>query len=357
MSVEFIEELKKQWMAMIDAIGDPLVLLSEDLTIVRQNKAYVDNALVGSSFGELVGRKCYEVFASRTSPCTHCKIKSVLQKKKNSTWNTTELRADREFQVRVHALPADQFGKRHMVVHYQDVTDMRSIQETLARADKLAALGKLAGGVAHEINSPLAGILAFSQMALREMVPDNPHRSDMEQIEDAARKCKAIVEGLLGFARQEKPEEATSLDLIEVLQSTLRLVAPLLRKHHIELLLSISDGEKAWVKGHSGKLGQVILNLVSNAIYAMKEGGGVLEIRLSQSDSDATISVQDSGTGIDVAILGRIFDPFFTTKPVGEGTGLGLSISYSIVKQHGGEIKVVSSPGLGTTFTLVLLKG
>lgn len=360
MSVEFVEDLKKQWMAMIDAIGDPLVILDGEFNVLRQNRAYFETALQRGelSIREMGGKKCYEVFAGRTTPCKHCKLQKASQANTSERWHTGNLIPEREFEIRVHPLPNEGMSapteRPLLVVHYRDVTQLRSMQEELARADKLGALGKLAGGVAHEINSPLAGILAFAQMALREMEVANPHKQDMQEIEDAAKKCKTIVEGLLGFARQDKPTETAQVDILAALRSTLRLVSPMLKRSQIDLVLEISDSEKTLVDGNSGKLCQVFLNLATNAIYAMKEGGGVLQVRATVDSHAVRIAFEDSGIGIDPTILGRVFDPFFTTKPVGEGTGLGLSISYSIIKQHGGDITVVSQPGLGTTFLVTL---
>lgn len=381
--VEFVEDLKHQWMAMIDAIDDPLVIIDSDYTIHRQNRSYFEHGerTQGRSIRELRGLKCYEVFAGRSSPCKHCQLPKALREGKSVSWSTNVLKPEREIEVRVRPLmgeegrsvslpPAPQRddddeisarsprvgragGLQRIVVHYRDVTEMRGLQENLARSDKLAALGKLAGGVAHEINSPLAGILAFAQMVQREMAEDNPHKQDMEEIAEAARKCKTIVEQLLGFARQEKPTEHQTFDVNETVRSTLRLANALLRKHHIDVQLDLGESP-AWVAGSAGKIGQVVLNLVTNALYAMKECGGTLVVRSRSEDGAVYLSVEDSGTGIDPSHLKKIFDPFFTTKPVGEGTGLGLSISYSIVKQHGGNIQVQSSPGLGTTFIIEL---
>lgn len=360
-----IEELKRQWLAMMDAVDDPLVILGADYRIIRQNRAYLRSASneAGLSIREVPGERCYEVFAGRTAPCAHCKLQQALSGQGDTQWTTAKLFEGREHDIRVHPLPDE---PAQAVVHYRDITQLRSLQEGLARADKLSALGKLAGGVAHEINSPLAGILAFAQMALQEMPEADPHKSDLREIEAAARKCKVIVEGLLGFARQEgKQDDADAIcDLIETLAGTLRLAAPLIRKQRVSVAAEDVDALEAgkrpdppdslMVRGSAGKLGQVFLNLVTNALYAMKEGGGQLGIRVLPTPEKVTVEVEDTGTGIAPAHLQAIFDPFFTTKPVGEGTGLGLSISYSIVKQFGGEIRVRSEVGSGTVFTVIL---
>lgn len=354
MTIEFIEGLKYQWMAMIDAISDPLALLDDDYSILRQNKAYTDLAAASDlDIRHFKGHKCYESFAGQKSPCKHCKLgalKSSSSGQNFVTWETSTLFSDKVFSVRVHkVLQGDSF---FFVVHYRDETAQKIMQEQLAQADKLAALGKMAGGVAHEINSPLAGILAFSQMVLKEMDADDPHRDDLKEIEDGARKCKVIVEGMLGFSRQEKPSEMQPTDVFEAARSTLRLASAILRKHHIDLQSEFVP-ESAVVFGSQGKLGQVFLNLVTNAIYVMREGG-VLTLEGKVTETDAVVTVSDTGPGIEPAVVGKIFDPFFTTKPIGEGTGLGLSIVYSIVKQHAGKIEVQSLAGLGSTFTVTI---
>jgi two-component system NtrC family sensor kinase len=366
MSVEFVEKLKKQWMAMIDAIADPLVLLDSNYNILRQNKSYVELALnePGADIRAFRGQKCYELFAGRESPCVNCKLKDSLTQERDPHWTTTDLFPDKTIEVTVHRMPREEFedqaaapSERDLfVVHYRDVSEKRLLQDSLARADKLAALGKLAGGVAHEINSPLAGILAFSQMVLRELNDENPHKQDLLEIEDAARKCKVIVEGLLGFARQDQPAERTAVNIFNIIRSTLRLVSPMLSKNHVQLATNFSNETDATFIGSSGKLSQVFLNLITNAIYAMKDEGGLLEIEGQATHSSVRITVRDSGPGIEPHHIGKIFDPFFTTKPIGEGTGLGLSITYSIVKQHGGTISVHSAPGVGTAFSVELPK-
>lgn len=349
-NLERVEELKRQWMAMIDAIKDPLAIVGSSYGLQRQNMPYFHEAQAkgDASIRDLGGRSCYEVFAGRTTPCTHCRLSEALADGRPRSWNTDALVPERTFEIRVHPM-----GDR-AVVHYRDVTELQTMQESLARSDKLAALGKLAGGVAHEINSPLAGILAFAQMALREMSEDDAHKQDMREIEDAARKCKAIVEGLLGFARQDKPSDTSEFDVFDSVRSTLRLASPMLKKSRIELHTFLPcHGTRAVVRGTPGKIDQVILNLITNAIQAM-EHGGTLEVSAHVQDPHVVVVVKDSGEGIDPSIIGRIFDPFFTTKTIGEGTGLGLSISYSIVKQHGGDIEVQSQMGVGTTFTFTL---
>jgi two-component system NtrC family sensor kinase len=356
MSIEFVEDLKRQWMAMIDSIDDPLVIIDSDFHILRQNLAYTRVAAEGKHYSirEYQGKKCYEVFAGRKKMCPHCLVKESLVTADKVEWECDTLFPERQYQIRAHRLHSGKGENSDwVVVHYRDLTEQKMMQERLAQSDKLAALGKLAGGVAHEINSPLAGILAFAQMALKEMDESNPHRNDLKEIEDAAKKCKTIVEGLLGFARQGRSGDVGEFNIFDVVHSTIRLAIPVLRKHSIELVVDFPQ-ESAQVVANPGKIGQVFLNLITNAIQSMRESGGTLTVDSKVEDASVTVSVHDTGYGISAENLKRIFDPFFTTKDVGEGTGLGLSISYSIVKQYGGEVRVQSSVGVGSSFSVVM---
>ena len=349
--LEWIEELKRQWMAMIDAVEDPLAIINEKFEIQRQNASYHREAASHSSLSirDYPGKTCYEVFAGRSSPCPKCLLTEALDQGQSRTWETTDLFANRLFEVRVQPGPEHKAA----VVHYRDVTAQKRLQESLSQADKLAALGKLSGRVAHELNSPLAGILAFAQMVLKELDAEDPHKQDLEEIESAAQKCKVIVEGMLGFARQDAAPEMKEFDLKESLLSVLRLAKPSLKKHQIQVDLVLPEGPVPYV-GCRGKIEQILLNLITNAMDAMKSGGDLCLSLLQQNP--LILEVEDNGTGIPAEELPRIFDPFFTTKPFGQGTGLGLSISYSIAKLHGGEIQVESTWGEGSVFRLVLPK-
>lgn len=352
-----IEDVKRQWMAMIDAISDPLALIDDEFQIIRQNGAYTQRALQGESLGitEFKGKRCYEVFAARTSPCPTCPLTQKKDLIQAVTWKSDKIIPERTLEVRIHPvhLPGE---KKSYVLHYRDVTDEILFQEELAKENRLAAVGRLASGVAHEINSPLAGILAFSQMAISEMKDGNPHKDDLKEIEEAAQKCKVIVESLLGLGRQPAALQKTNVNILDALSSTLRLANPLLKKHKIKLHSTIPE-ENFIVLGNQGKLGQVFLNLVTNAIHAMKDTGGDLSVTAALKQGTISITVSDSGPGIKPELLSKIFDPFFTTKPVGEGTGLGLAISHAIIKEHGGEIKASSILGEGATFTVSLPRG
>lgn len=359
-SKKLLEDIKLQWLTMIDTIEDPLVLIDHQFSILRQNKAYLQTIQKKQSsiqFKDLIGKKCFEIFANRNSPCSHCHVHSTNKKNSYVEWNTSQLIDDKTYAIRAHIMAEEkQHPSSRYVIHYRDITVQKNLQKSLSHSDKLAAIGKLAGGVAHEINSPLAAILAFTQILLSEIDPNTPHREDLEQIEIAARKCKEIVENLLSFARHEtKIEEKNPVHLIDEIQKTIKLAHGLLQQKHIKIIWDIENEHDDVILGNAGQIGQVFLNLITNAIQAM-QNGGFIEFERYDEDGFICISVQDSGSGIRPEIIDKIFDPFFTTKTVGEGTGLGLSITYSLIKQHGGDISVISDLNKGTNFTVRLPK-
>ena len=321
----------------------------KNYNIIQKNKAY--DQFITKKF-QKKETKCYEIFASQKTPCEHCLAHQTNRLAVTAKWLGAGFHFEKEFEIKARFLASDHNTSSPLyVVHYRDITVQKDLQKSLANAEKLAAIGKLAGGIAHEINSPLAGILAFTQVLLLE-IENETSREDLEQIEIAAKMCKEIVENLLSFAHQEtKIEKRSTVHVIEELHKTIRLARGLLHKKHIKVIWNILDENEDSILGNSGQVGQIFLNLIINAIQAMDEGGSI-EIMREKDSHFVTLLIQDTGCGIHSDIIDKIFDPFFTTKPIGEGTGLGLSVTYSLVKQHGGEISVSSTVNMGTTFKI-----
>jgi PAS domain S-box-containing protein len=240
-------------------------------------------------------------------------------------------------------------------IHYlvKDIEQRRLMELQIAQADKLASLGQLSAGVAHEINNPMGVILGYTQLLLREEAPDSEKHSDLKIIEKHVKNCKAIVEDLLSFSRSSKTEEKT-IKIHEIIDEVLNFVEQHAEIEHLDIIRRY-DEEIPVILLDEKKIKQVFINLIMNASHAIG-GSGTIEIRTNYDQPNESIQVQvtDSGYGISNADMKRIFDPFFTTKPTGEGTGLGLSVSYGIIKDHGGEITVESEPGQGSTFTVIL---
>ncbi|MBK8247245.1 MAG: PAS domain S-box protein [Gemmatimonadetes bacterium] len=239
-----------------------------------------------------------------------------------------------------------------LVVVIRDLTEERRLAEHLRQSEKLAALGELVAGVAHELNNPLAGISAFAQLLLED--PLDPEQAEsVRLIKREADRAVAVIRDLLFFSRKGGPAQG-AVNVNEIVEHTLRLRSYSLRSNGIDVRVDLDPALPA-VAGDGQRLHQVVLNLVVNAEHAM-QGADTrrLVVRTERRDVHVMIVVSDTGAGIPAETQHRIFEPFFTTKPQGEGTGLGLSVSYGIVKAHGGEIIVESSPGAGTTFRVTL---
>ncbi|MHB8763563.1 MAG: ATP-binding protein [Deferrisomatales bacterium] len=230
---------------------------------------------------------------------------------------------------------------------------LEEVQMQLIHADKMASLGKLAAGVAHEINNPLGGILLFGGLLLEDMDFSDPRREDMDRVVQEARRCREIVNSLLDFAHQKKRYQEP-VDLNAAVDQCLHLLGNKAIFHNISVRRELAAGLPL-VTGNPSQIKQVFTNIVSNAVDAM-EGEGVLTVRsgFGGDEGEVTVTFSDTGPGIPPQILGRIFDPFFTTKEPGKGTGLGLSLSYNIIRMHRGDIRVHCPSGGGTSFMVAL---
>lgn len=283
------------------------------------------------------------------------------------------LRLDGELRiVRTLAVPIRYKGQPATLAVLRDVTEerqiekeriqhakeleeaLRTLQETqqqLVQSEKLAAIGQLVAGVAHELNNPLTGVWGTAELVMRRDL-DETMREDMEVIHSEAARAVKIVQNLLSFARSHRPEKSYR-SMNDALEGVLELRAYEMRVSGIELERELqADLPESWFDFH--QMQQVFLNIAVNAEQAMTEahGGGKLTVRTRKVDGSIQISFTDDGPGIPKENLGRIFDPFFTTKEVGKGTGLGLSICYGIVQEHGGRLLVESEVGKGATFTV-----
>jgi len=230
--------------------------------------------------------------------------------------------------------------------------DLLEAEEQLMQSEKLASMGQLAAGVAHEINNPLGTVLIYSHMLLKNLPSDDPRREDLNMITREADRCRHIVRGLLDFSRQSKLEDELT-DVNALLGDTVELLRKQRDLGQVELVTDLrADLPKTVLDPEQMK--QAFINVIENALEAVPDGGRI-EIGTSLTPSgDVAVTISDSGGGIPEENLERIFHPFFTTKQIGRGTGLGLAIVYGIVKMHRGAISVDSKPGSGTTFSISL---
>jgi len=274
--------------------------------------------------------------------CPVCFLEKVKREKKaiSEYWEGYDNR-----YYYIHLYPVfNEEGEVIKVVHYvKDVTEKREMEEQMRITEKMAAIGQLSAGIAHEINNPLGGIrLCFNNLISTEMDEDTK-KTHIEVINSGLERIQGIIKQLLDFSKKTSLT-ISPVSVDKLLNNVLKLVEYSANKKGIEIIKNPSDGIPD-IMVDCNKMEQVFLNITLNAIQAMN-GPGKLTIETSQFNGNCVISFRDTGPGIPPEIMPYIFDPFFTTKPVGEGTGLGLSVSKSIVEQHGGRITVSSTEGM-----------
>jgi signal transduction histidine kinase len=229
--------------------------------------------------------------------------------------------------------------------------DKSKLREQLRHADRLATVGLLASGIAHELNEPLGSVLGFAQLARKCQGLPELAKQDIEKIESASLRAREVIKKLLIFARQTPPEK-TQVSLNRVVEETLDFLGGRCLEGGIEVECSLAS-DLPEIKADPGQLNQVLVNLVVNALQAMPEGGK-LTVRTEACGDHVSLIVEDTGTGMTDEVLQQLFVPFFTTKDVGQGTGLGLPVVHGIVSSHGGTIHVESKVGAGTRFEIRL---
>ncbi len=333
-----------EWERTFDGIQDPIAIVDSSLKVLRSNGA----------FKRFISKKtCYETFAGTSHSCLGC---PVSDNRSRELGRPGSIRVGAKF-FDVYSYPIDLvsgLSYSTFVNHYVDVTEHRELYGQMIQSEKMAAMGLLAGNIAHELNNPLTGIRAMSQLLARDERVQSLQQSsrvqqDLAEVELAAARCQAIISNLLAFTKPEK-EVSTKFDLRQAVERSMGLLKTAMRDHNRELEL----GENPiWVRGDPQLLQQVIFNLVNNACQAMKQPG-TISVSLAADADFAEIKVRDSGPGIATEIADKIFEPFFTTKPEGEGTGLGLSMSRTIVENMGGRLTVSNHPEGGAEFRLVL---
>jgi two-component system NtrC family sensor kinase len=351
-----VTQAEREWEATFNAITDGILILSPDLSVVRVNRAMADllettqQALAGENCRQLL-RCCSdleaEVLAERTAWSGKFRLDEVHEPRLG---NRTFLRS-------IYPLWGDQDELVGMVLVLKDITAQKDLQAQLVQSARLAGIGELAAGVAHELSNPLTGILGFADLLVQSEDIPQTHKEDVAIIMEESRRAQEIIQGLLDFARQS-PLQLAPVDLNQMVREVLRLL-----QRQAELADVVVEVRCAtdlpWVRGDGRQLKQVLFNLIVNALQAMPNGG-MLTISTSYGPTTTRrgkfvrVCVRDTGVGIAPEHRQRLFQPFFTTKPKGEGTGLGLSVSLGIVENHGGTIEVESEPGEGSCFTVLL---
>lgn len=345
--LKLIGQASKEWRSTFDGISEPLTVIDNTFQIVKANKAFA--TLVDQDIKKLKGRRCYTLLANRRSPCVGCPV-SMETQPQGGTRLQISGKTKKDLLVWSYGIRTK--IESYHFQFYRNVSKETALTSTLIQSEKMAALGKLVGAVAHEINNPLAGILATSQILLQDdgELPLNADiKSDVEEIRSAAWRSKKIIDDLLGFTSPEE-RRLEAVDPTEIVRTTLIFCKSALKDVRVSVDIE-EDVPKILVSG-SG-LQQVIFNLLTNAVHAMN-GSGAIHIKVKRREHEVSISIRDEGPGITSEKLKHIFDPFYTSKQEGAGTGLGLSIVKSLIQKMNSRVEVESSVGKGTEFTLYL---
>lgn len=328
-----------RWEKTFDGMRDPIAIVDLEYNVVRANRKFTDKFLQ---------HKCYESFARRKAPCEGCPVPQSL---KEGSPQAGQIQVDgRVYQV--HSYPVLlEHGTRptNVVNQYVDITQSRELYLQMLQSEKMGAIGMLAGNIAHELNNPLTGLRALTQVLLQESPKEGNLHADLIEIEKATARSQRIIKNLLDFSKgEDQPSEYISVD--EVIERTLPMLKSAMRLHRLEVDLE-TLGISVFVEPHL--LQQVVFNLINNACQAMKDPGRLRVVTKSEAGK-VLIEIEDTGPGIPLEIQRRIFEPFFTTKKEGHGTGLGLSMSRSVIEKFGGTILFRNVEPHGSCFTIVL---
>lgn len=347
---EALKRAAEEWSRTFDSINDAVCLIGKDFRLLRVNKAFADMYHVEHS--QVIGKHCYEVTVEGKEPVEGCPHRETLRTAKpaKSEFSINE----KGTHVEISTSPIfDEKGEVTGSVHItRDVTEQKKQNERLMSTDRLASLGELAAGTAHEFNNPLTSIIVLSEL-LMEKGP-NGIREDLKLINTEARRAANVARNLLAFGGKHAPVK--QLDQINsIIEDVLELRAYEHKSSNVDVEKHLATDLPEIMVDYF-QMQQVFMNIVINAEYFMMEahGRGTLTITTQKENGTVSISFADDGPGITPENMNRIFDPFFTTKEAGKGTGLGLSICHSIVAEHGGQIYVRSELGKGTTIFIEL---
>ncbi len=345
--LEEVQRLQRYTEGIFESSPAGIAVVDEEHRLLSANAAFSE--LAGRERREMIGRRLEDVLPVNPLPLSgEAPVEASL---------ADAAGRERFLQMSLADFdPAGRGERRHreglqiLVVH--DVTERVAMENAMREKDRLAALGMLAAGVAHEVNTPITGISSYAQMLLDDTPESDPHYAILKKVERQTFRAARIVNNLLEFARNRQ-KDRRPIEMAPLVTESLDLVGDRLQKRRIEVEWE-APAQSALVLGCDGELQQVLTNLILNALDAMSETGGKLSIDLEADAAAVRVRVRDNGPGIPPDRLQEIFQPFYSTKLSRGGTGLGLSISREIVRRHGGELRASSAPGQGACFTMEL---
>ena len=342
-----IRESKRNLEAIFDGIQNRLSIQTPDYQVFRVNRAVIEK--YHATYQELLGRKCYEAYYQRSLPCEKCPVAVTIETKQPASSILKISEEDTTLRISSYPILDEKEHLVSIIEYIEDITEEQRLQEQLIQSEKLAGVGVLASGVAHEINNPLSGVIGMAEVAMEEEnLPEV--KGYLKDILNCGMRISEIVKGLRTYSRIAKQGEQSLIDINEVLEESLKMVRLATKTTSIEVVKNFQSVDK--IEANAGEVQQVFTNLITNAFQAMDGKGGILTLSTRSLKDSVEIKVTDNGLGIPQKYINKIFDPFFTTKKIGEGTGLGLNIVYRIVTKYEGTLDVESKEEIGTTFTI-----
>ncbi|HEY9054183.1 MAG TPA: GNAT family N-acetyltransferase, partial [Rectinemataceae bacterium] len=334
--------------AFFNGITTPISIQDINYNVVAAN--FAARKYFEKSAEELIGSKCYKAFFDRDRPCIECMAQDCLHTRLPFSVERQDAKGLLNFQLNFYPIATPKDSPMIFLEFFQDVTKQKTLQEELIQSEKLAGIGTLVSGIAHEINNPLGAILGTADL----MLPETPEGSRLQEytqdIIRYAQNAAEVIRDLMVYSRKTKSSPEL-VNVVTVLENSLKLAMRGIDFGSITVRKNYNQTSE--IQANSTELQQVFLNLVVNAVQAMNSDG-ILSLDVYQEDYDVVVVVQDTGKGIDKQNLDKVFNPFFTTKEPGAGTGLGLSIAHHIVSKLGGRILLDSKESKGTSFTVIL---
>jgi len=347
-----IKESQREIEAIFDGITDYIWVVDPDCTMVRANRIFAEK--VGMSVKEIVGKSCRDIVFLGESLCrTACPMQGVgvAAGLRSDAADFMDKESGRIYQMMTFPLLTSDNVFRGGINYLKDISETKMMEKHLIQSEKLAATGRMAADVAHEVNNPLGIIKNYLTMLKREIKGNAPEVIEsLDVIDEEISRIAVIIKGLLAFSRPEYKDEGF-VDINRTIESIVTLVGNSMKKHGVELDMKL-DRSIPEIKISSGHLKQVMINLINNSLDAMPEGGELFVSTYDRKDG-AVIAVEDSGSGIRQEDIKELFTPFYTTKGV-KGTGLGLAISYGLVKGYGGDINLRAKEEKGVVASVFL---
>ena len=349
-----LQESRNKYLNLYDFAPTGYFTLDHNSLIVDVNLA--GSKLLGSEKHRLIGAQFTSSISPDSQDAFYFHYKEVLKTSSKGNCELKMLKADGttfHAQLISMTVPERDGNIDQCRTAVIDITELKNMQAQLMAQDRLASIGQLVSGVAHELNNPLTGVIGFSELLLKRELPDDI-KKDLKIINDEAQRTARIVKNLLTFARKQ-PQEKQPMDINESIQTVLELRAHEQKVSNIKVNTRLAP-DLPQIMGNSSQLQQVFFNIVINAEFFMSEAHerGIMTIITERIGDSVRASLADDGPGISKESMSRLFSPFFTTKEVGQGTGLGLSICHGIITEHGGRIYAESELGKGATFIIEL---